>query len=493
MRETAKPVQLSPNPSRSGPSLWSVTLWWCSRWLSLIFLLLTLRDSEAPAGEAETTTGPAVETMDATQEISLPTGPDQKAATGEETLWTEWYEKDYWKNLEIKRELGRFLENKKPEWFYDSGLWVVSHDRNLQLKIGGRLHYDALAGSVDEDITDAFDALDRGAGFRRFRLDLQGVLFGSVLYKFDYDLADRTVGLRDLFFDITKVPWIKNLRFGHFPEPFSLENRTSTNHTTFLERGLPWAFAPPSANGVMAHRSFLDDRIKVAVGGFHDGSALFRSSSTGWSFTTNVTGLVWREKDPNRLLHVGGSFSTRDPYKSEFRVKVLPEIGRGEPWLDTDTIVAEQVNLYGLETAWVFGPLSVQGEFSWADLEPAGVFASPSTDLYGFYVFTSYFLTGESRPYSYGAFHNVVPKRDFLRRDGGGWGAWEVAGRLSQIDVQENDEVPTEGKLTDLTFGLNWYWNRNSRLMFNYVLPILDRNDVEGSGHLFSARVDVHF
>ena len=107
----------------------------------------------------------------------------------------------------------------------------------------------------------------------------------------------------------------------------------------------------------------------------------------------------------------------------------------------------------------------------------------------GFYAFASYFLTGEHRPYSTssGTFAGIKPKQNFL--DGkGGLGAWEIAARYSQLDL--NDEGIDGGKLGDFTFGLNWYLNPNYRVTFNYVFA--DLKDV-GDTHILGMRFQVAF
>ena len=83
-----------------------------------------------------------------------------------------------------------------------------------------------------------------------------------------------------------------------------------------------------------------------------------------------------------------------------------------------------------------YGPLLVQGEYFWFNVErnastglpPIG---APNLKFDGGYAQASYVLTGESHPYnaasaSYGG---VVPMNPFSL-SGGGWGAWEIAGRV---------------------------------------------------------------
>jgi phosphate-selective porin OprO/OprP len=92
-------------------------------------------------------------------------------------------------------------------------------------------------------------------------------------------------------------------------------------------------------------------------------------------------------------------------------------------------------------------------------------------------VFVSYFLTGENRPYNrkLGVFDRVRPYENFFRVrtcDGEtqtGRGAWELAYRFSYIDFMDDLTIKGAGIATDHTFGVNWYLNPYTRLMFNYV------------------------
>ena len=100
--------------------------------------------------------------------------------------------------------------------------------------------------------------------------------------------------------------------------------------------------------------------------------------------------------------------------------------------------------------------------------EPGG----PQLEFPAGYAQLGYVLTGERRNYDHktAAFGRVVPDCNF---GNGSWGAWEVAGRYSALDC--NDEIVQGGYLQDLTFGLNWYLNRYTRFEFNYIHTFLDR------------------
>lgn len=76
----------------------------------------------------------------------------------------------------------------------------------------------------------------------------------------------------------------------------------------------------------------------------------------------------------------------------------------------------------------------------------------------------------------------------------GGSGAIELKARYSGIDL--NDEDFDGGRLNDLTLGVNWYLNPNTRVMFDYVRADIenhpDFND-DGEADLFATRFQIDF
>jgi phosphate-selective porin OprO/OprP len=122
----------------------------------------------------------------------------------------------------------------------------------------------------------------------------------------------------------------------------------------------------------------------------------------------------------------------------------------------------------------------------------------------GGYAQASYALTGETHTYnsSSASYGGIVPANPFSLT-GGGWGAWEIAGRISMIDL--NGQLSTAngvagGKQTAYTAGLNWYVNRNVRFMLNYVhddiakqVSAINAGNVGAKFDAFAVRTQIAF
>ncbi len=109
----------------------------------------------------------------------------------------------------------------------------------------------------------------------------------------------------------------------------------------------------------------------------------------------------------------------------------------------------------------------------------------------GYYVQASYFLTGEHRSYSKssGIFGSVKPNRNFSLD--GGLGAWELALRLSELDL---DDGPIYGgREQNISVGVNWYLNPVMRIMFNYINADIDHALYGGDINIFQTRFQFQF
>jgi phosphate-selective porin OprO/OprP len=361
------------------------------------------------------------------------------------------------------------------------GIKVRTRDGNFEGQIGGRLQVDY--ATYNEDKSNLGD----GTELRRARIFVKGRLFRDWAFKNQFDFAGNHVAV--------KAAYLRYLGFepakftvGQFKEPFSLEEQTSSRFTTFMERGLPNAFAPGYSIGMMADTHGADWTAAAGLFGLGVGHDVDNEGDEGWAATARATYAPIHEK--TRLLHFGASGRFYDPADGLVRFRARPESHiTGARLVDTGNLISPaptpanvsdvaDVVTYGIETAGVWGPVSVQGEYihNFVQRSGAATFPSnPGVDFNGWYAFASLFLTGESRNYSKGHFGRVTPKRSLFD---GGWGAWEIAGRFSTIDLSDGNVAG--GQQRDTTFALNWYPTSHVRVMANYIRVNTD-NDATGN------------
>jgi len=117
----------------------------------------------------------------------------------------------------------------------------------------------------------------------------------------------------------------------------------------------------------------------------------------------------------------------------------------------------------------------------------------------------SYLVTGEDA-----SFKGVKPKNDF-DLDKGGWGAWELVARYSEINLDkdtfhnpagklfgENQTIAINSAYADATksaksaktwtAGINWYLNSNTKFALNYAQTSFDGGAISGNGQTGEAQ-----
>ena len=377
---------------------------------------------------------------------------------------------------------------------WKDGLRIQTDDKKVAIKIGGRIMADTAWMQEDSGLEEDFGKLEDSAEFRRARLYTSGTILDHFIYKAQFDFAGGDVDFKDVYLGYEGIPYLGTLKIGHFKEPFSLDELTSSKYITFMERALPNAFAPGRNIGIGLSNAFLGDskspRMTWAVGVFRDADDFGDASSNEWNITGRITGLPWYKDKGKQLVHLGAAYSFRAPHET-LRYRERPEAHMAPRFVDTGSFAAENANLVGLEAALVSGPFHAEGELitSFVDKTNGG------NNLYGFYGQGGYFLTGETRPYKNeeGAFSRVKPKNNFnivklLDGNYNSIGAWELATRWSYIDLNNHDI--NGGIMNDVTVGLNWHLNPNMRIMSNYIHST--RNGI-GYADIFQMRFQVDF
>jgi len=364
-------------------------------------------------------------------------------------------------------------------------LMISSRDGKYSIRFGGRVQIDAQI--ADDDDLDPSHGLDAGIEFRRVRLFAEGKLDGVWKYKvqLNFDEEDEAVNFEDVYIAYTGFKPAQ-IKLGHFKEPFSLEELTSSKYITFMERALPNAFAPGRNLGIQA--STHGDNWSASVGYFVDGVIL----NGGDNVSTEDQGVTARvhfaplaEKTEN--VHLGLSAYYKSDQDAGERFRQRPEIHNAPRLVDTGTIGSvDDIWSVNPEVAAVFGPFSAQAEYNYTSVQRTG--GLPDIDLNGFYVYASYFLTGESRAYNAkkGTFGRVKAHD-----------AVELGVRYSYIELDDTGVTDSErGEESNLTVGLNYYFNPYVRTMLNYIYADIDHPTgalPDEEAHIFGNRWQVDF
>ena len=340
---------------------------------------------------------------------------------------------------------------------------TLFQNEDIKVNWGGQIFYDWGWFSAD----DGYPAGDAdGAEFRTARLWAEGTIYEKVRFKAQYDFAGNagsTAALKDVWMAIDT--FVGELMVGHFKEPFSLEQLTSSRFITFEERSLHDVFTPARTDGIQLSGANEAASLNWALGLFRDdggGDSGFDTGDGENSVTGRIAGTLFNRNEGADVLHLGVSATVRQDQSGTVTFADRPEAHLLNK-IPYATFASDGFNAENLEAAWVRGPLSLQGEYALTQADVAG---APDADFSGTYAQVSYFLTGEHRNYkAKGAkFDRVKPAENF---DGHGFGgAWELAARFSMNDF---DDGPSTNQTTNYTAGVNWYLNPNTRVMLNYI------------------------
>lgn len=425
--------------------------------------------------------------------------------------------------------------DNKFELHWNHGLEAVTKHKDFRIHVGGRSQYDATFFSADEQVQTGiggFGRLQDSVNPRRGRLRIDGTLWEVIDFVAEYDFVndfatpvtiDGVVpfpAVTEMHVTLTKLPVVGNLRVGNMKDPISFEHLTSSRWLNFLERSPGFdAFYGRFTNGFVPGAMLFNwnesERMTGWVGVFKNGSnpAGFGVGDGEWNFETRLTGLPIYEAEGRRLVHLGGSFSYRDPDNGRVRFVSRGNIRSGPPgplnpvYADTLPIAATGQQILNAEFFSVLGPLTLQSEYSASFLNNAVYPVPPAAGtprgtvfFQQTYVEALWFLTGEHRGYlkRLGQPDRVIPFENFFLVRGphgalSGRGAWQVGVRYSYLDLS-NSGIEG-GILHGITAGLNWFLNPNLKFQWNYDWTRRDAflNTSDGDIHGFGMRMAMDF
>jgi phosphate-selective porin OprO/OprP len=420
---------------------------------------------------------------------------------------------------------GRFTGNIRSVMMFDTTHYFQSAAGCLTFNAVTCPNPDNRRGAGAGDTAHARD-LNNGTNFRRARLGLDGKVFGfidyGVVYEFGGSGAEDAGHIHEMWLQYNP-PQLADvhgkIKVGAFEPIIGAEASVSTGSMAFMERPAPAEVARNLAAG--DSRSAIQFYGNGEFGG-DQGVAAFWSASTALTGATvgtlNSAGsfgtqpfdeqkawigrfAVAPHSGSDWLVHLGinyqrvfrptdalGPDAAGARYPIQFRDRIESRTD-GTRFVDSGGISAKDAYVLGLEGGFQMHNFYVEGEwFRYAiDRYNAPTLANPRFS--GWYVEGSWVLTGESRTYDrVSAVFNGPSIANVFNPNAGTWGAWEVAARYSDLDLNYHQLTPAAtaadltaasairgGEQKIFTLGLNWYWNPTVRFMLNYQHVKIDR------------------
>lgn len=322
----------------------------------------------------------------------------------------------------------------------DDGFRIASGDGSWTLQAGTLQQLDF--ASYDDDELD----LASGSEMRRSRLSLGGTFQNDWQYRVEYEFATGSAALTDAYVAYTATK-LFIVTVGQFKPPFGMEALSQDKSATFMERALPFYLVSPlvvRAPGLMLGTSGAN--WSVAGGAFGEPIGNAQAGDQGYGAAARGTWAPFFAG--NRVLHFGLSAQWRNPTQSNstnamgpkfetVRFRAKPESNiLAQRLVDTGEIPAvEDFSFAGIEWAAQYEAVSFQSEYQQVQMSRNTL---SDLDFDTWYAQLAWTLTDEPRPYRVdrGVFEGITPKNNFGRS---GWGAFELAARISTIDLSDGD------------------------------------------------------
>jgi len=306
------------------------------------------------------------------------------------------------------------------------GLSVKKTDGTAGFSLNGRVQWDY-------DSTNSASRDEETFEVRRARLTLKGYM-GNWGYKATVNF-NETGGddAADIYVAYTGFGKRAKITVGRTRLPFGLENNTSSNYLSIIERSAASEAYVPNRNSGVQVSGVSGNQFTYAAGIFRDDSDVAPDSVAERSFIGRMTFAPINTADT--VIHFGAAAKFGD-----------------------------QEDVFGLEAAAVLGAFHAQAEYKSQDTDD-----SDTVDIS--YLQLGYFFTGEVRPYKAGTFKGVKPKKGT---------AIEAAIRYEEGYGRYSDVGLSTDEGSQLALGLNFYPNSQTRLSLSYMDASTDSDNLDG-------------
>lgn len=364
------------------------------------------------------------------------------------------------------------------------GFSIKSPDNEFVLRLRGLIQADSrfVSGKKGSASDDTFL-------LRRVRPIIEGTFFKDIDFRIVPDFGQGKTELQDAYLDFKYFTAAK-LQVGRFKVPFGIERLQSNADTLFTELALSGNLTPNYDLGAALHGEDLFDKKFNYAFGIFNGTADNASIDSDIDNNKELAGRIfvtpWKGGNNSLLEGLGVGFAaTAGDKTGTSSATYLPSYktpGQQTFFSYRSGTVADGKQLrYSPQLYYSKGSFGLLGEYI---LSSQAVKKGNSTaDLKNkaWQVAASYVLTGEAASYK-----GVVPKNSFNPKEGK-WGAFELVGRISQLDVDSKafpiyaDAAQSANSAKAWGLGLNWYLSKNVKAMLDYEKTVFNGGSSFGS------------
>ena len=358
---------------------------------------------------------------------------------------------------------------------------VTVNDKGASLKSANGDYEIKLRGLVQGDARFYLDGVPAGTNdtflLRTARPTLEGSLGKLVAFRLTPEFAGDSASIVDAYVDLRFIPTY-TLRVGKFTSPVGLERLQSSAALSEIERALPSELAPNRDIGVQLQGEFANSEVSYAIGVFNGAVDGRDAATTNPDNDFEYAGRLFFEpfkNDANALsglgFGIGGSIGDKHGSGNNFLPRYRTP-GQLQFFGYLTTVLADgQQTRFSPEGYYYRGGFGLLAEYIVSKQAVRVGAVREDISNKAWQTTASYVLTGEDTGYR----GVLKPSRPFAPGKNGGWGAFELVGRYSVLEVDEAafplfaNPSTSANQANSWTLGVNWYLNSNLKLVVNYL------------------------
>ena len=384
------------------------------------------------------------------------------------------------------------------------GFIVQSVDGNFKLRIGGYAQADGRFYLNDRAVKNTPGIATDTFVMRRVRPILEGTVFRDFDYRIVTDFGNgAAASVQDAYVEWKYLPWLK-VRGGKFKPEVGLEQLQQDTWLFFSERGLPSALIPQRDVGFQLSGDLFDGVIHYAGGvynGVPDGTLADTDTYDSKDGAARLLIQPFKKTDLTPLKGFGvglaGTIGNQKSTSTTTNLASYKTPGQNTFFTYGKGTAASGLELRGTPQAYYYwGPLRILTEYAFAQQELRNGSVLDNVRNTAWQVEASFVLTGEKATYG-----GVAPRHPFDLKKGG-WGALELAGRYGDLRFDPSafsttplaagqrfaDPTKSAQEAREWGVGLNWYLNRNVKLVLDFEQTSFDGGAGTASATAYSIK-----